>query len=55
MDQNGKIEKTDAALLLKHVSSIVTLTDEKQLKASECNGDSKYTLADVTAILKYLN
>lgn len=55
VDQNGKIEKTDAALLLKHVSSIVTLTDEKQLKASECNGDSKYTLADVTAILKYLN
>ena len=55
VDQNDKIEKTDAALLLKHVSSIVTLTDEKQLKASECNGDSKYTLADVTAILKYLN
>ena len=55
VDQNDKIEKADAALLLKHISSIVTLTDEKQLKAAQCNGDGKYTLADVTAILKYLN
>ena len=54
-DLNGTIDKRDAALLLRHISSVSALTDERQLIAGECNGDSLHTIADVIAILRYIN
>ena len=54
-DLNGTIDKRDAAFLLRHISSLSALTDERQLIAGECNGDSLHTIADVIAILRYIN
>lgn len=54
IDLNGTINKTDVSLLLKHISGISEISDEKQLAAADCNGDKKYDLSDVIAILKYL-
>ncbi|MDO4300414.1 MAG: glycoside hydrolase family 88 protein [Clostridia bacterium] len=54
VDLNGTINEADAALLLKHISNISVLTDEKQLTAGDCNMDNKHNILDVTAILKYI-
>lgn len=53
VDLNGSINNADAALLLRHITGAVTLTDEKQLTAGDCNIDKKYNIFDVLSILKY--
>lgn len=55
VDLNGTINSADAALLLRHISNIVTLTDEKQLTAGDCNMDDNHNILDVIAILKYIS
>lgn len=55
VDLNGTINAADAALLLRHISNIVTLTDEKQLTAGDCNIDNNHNMLDVIAILKYIS
>lgn len=55
VDLNGTINSADAALLLRHISNTVTLTDEKQLTAGDCNIDDNHNILDVIAILKYIS
>ncbi len=45
-----KTNKTDAALLLKHISGTIVLTDE-QLVHADMNGDEKIDMLDVISIL----
>ena len=47
---NGRLEKVDAALLMKHINK-ACLTDA-QLAASDINGDGKKDMLDVVGILK---
>lgn len=55
VDLNGIINSADAALLLRHISNIVTLTNENQLTAGDCNMDDNHNMLDVIAILKYIS
>lgn len=54
-DGSDKIEKADAAKLLQHISSIITITDKDRLDAADGNRDGKHTILDVIAIMDYLN
>ena len=50
VDSSGKVQKADAALLLKHIGGAVIL-NAKQLEAAKMNSDDKVDMRDVIAIL----
>lgn len=50
VDINGIVDSKDAALLLKYISNIDTLTEE-QLACGDCNKDGKWDISDVVYIL----
>lgn len=51
IDGNGKVDLTDAQLVLKAALKINTLTDA-QFKAADTNGDGKVDLTDAQKVLK---
>ncbi len=53
VDEDGDVDKADAALLLRYISGITDLT-ESQLNVSDCNTNQSIDITDVNAILKYL-
>ena len=54
VDTNSTIDKKDAAILLKHISGIASITDNDKLKLADCNQDGSCNLTDVTAIMQYI-
>ncbi len=53
VDNDGDLDNVDAVLLLKHLSGILTLTNN-QLALCDCNMDNIVDLTDTTAILKMI-
>ncbi len=53
VDNDGDVDNVDAVLLLKHLSGILTLTNN-QLALCDCNMDNTVDLTDTTAILKMI-
>ncbi len=51
VNDDGTVDKIDAALVLKHVSEISELTEQKQLAASDYNTDGSIDMTDVVGIL----
>lgn len=49
-DMDLILEQEDAALILKHLSGIATLTDE-QIASADINNDGELTIADATLLL----
>ena len=52
VNENNKVELTDASLLLRAALGIEELTDAQKLRA-DVNEDGQINLADVTLVLKY--
>lgn len=52
VDMNGKINSSDALLVLQSATGLTTLS-EKQLKAAELTNDEKITSSDALAILQF--
>lgn len=51
---DGKINLTDAALLVQYVNEIITFNDT-QLAAGDVNGDGKVNLTDAALLIQYVN
>ena len=54
VDDNGKINMDDAALLIRYCNNLTTLTDE-QRAAAELNGDSEINMDDAALLIRYCN
>jgi hypothetical protein len=52
VNNDGKINSTDAILVLQHAAKIITLTDAKII-AADINGDGKVNSTDAIKILQY--
>jgi hypothetical protein len=50
VDGSGKVNDTDAAMLLKHIGGI-SLLDSEQLKRADLNNDGEIDMLDVIEIL----
>ena len=50
---DGKINSTDALLILQSATGVVNLTDN-QKKLADVNGDGKVNAVDLTLVRKYL-
>ncbi|MEG2351628.1 MAG: dockerin type I repeat-containing protein, partial [Bacilli bacterium] len=53
VDLNGKLEKNDVQLIIKHEAQLITLTAEQQ-KIADLTGDAKVTSADAIKLLRYI-
>jgi hypothetical protein len=54
INADGNIDDIDAALLLRHISGTKLLTDE-ELKRADMDGNKKYNMLDVIAVLNKQN
>ncbi len=52
VDVNGKIERADAAVVLKHISDISLISDESKLMIADVNRDGVVDMSDVVEIIK---
>ena len=51
VNNDGKVDKADAAIVLKHISGVSTITDADQLAAANYNNDGVVNALDAVAIL----
>ena len=52
VNQNGKVEKADAAAVLRHVSGISLISDEAELLLADVNRDGNVDVRDAVEIIK---
>lgn len=51
VNNDGKVDKADAAIVLKHINGVSTITDADQLAAANYNNDGVVNALDAVAIL----
>ena len=51
VNNDGKVDKIDASIVLKHISGVSTITDTNQLAAANYNNDGVVNALDAVAIL----
>lgn len=54
VNQDGKVNLTDAKLVMQHYNGVKTL-DSRQKENADVNGDGKVNLTDAKLIMKYYN
>ena len=54
VNQDGKVNLTDAKLVMQHYNGAKTL-DSRQKENADVNGDGKVNLTDAKLIMKYYN